>query len=160
MKNQRLTVIITAAITTIVIIVCLVLLMPFLGPRFMHPLMMGNASVPVSLDTSSSRLSDGGLYRVSWDSDSGSVPLSQIHSWTLRVETPNGEPVEDAVVRVDGGMPQHGHGLPTSPQVTEYLGDGEYRVEGMKFQMRGWWEVRFLISEPGQSDAITFNLTL
>jgi hypothetical protein len=57
-------------------------------------------------------------------------------------------------------MPQHGHGLPTSPQVTQNLGNGDYLVEGMKFQMPGWWEVRFNILAGGQSDAITFNLTL
>ena len=26
-------------------------------------------------------------------------------------------------IGVDGDMPQHGHGLPTRPQVTDYLGD-------------------------------------
>jgi hypothetical protein len=57
-------------------------------------------------------------------------------------------------------MPQHGHGLPTSPQVTQNLGNGDYLVEGMKFQMPGWWEVRFSISAGAQTDTITFNLTL
>jgi len=160
MGNQRTTVIITAAVTALVVICGFVLLMPILGPRYMHPMMMGSQPPPANLHTSSSRLSEAGLYRVSWKSDSDNVPLSQIHSWTLKVETPDGQPVEGAVIQVDGGMPQHGHGLPTSPQVTEYLGNGEYRVEGMKFQMPGWWEVRFLISEGGETDAITFNLNL
>jgi hypothetical protein len=57
-------------------------------------------------------------------------------------------------------MPQHGHGLPTAPQVTEYLGNGDYLVEGMKFQMGGWWEVRFNITAGDLNDTITFNLTL
>jgi hypothetical protein len=30
----------------------------------------------------------------------------------------------------------------------------------MKFQMLGWWEVRFNISANGQSDTVTFNLIL
>jgi hypothetical protein len=42
----------------------------------------------------------------------------------------NGEPVENATIAVDGDMPEHGHGLPTCPQVTKYLGNGDYLVEG------------------------------
>jgi hypothetical protein len=76
------------------------------------------------------------------------------------VETPDGEPVENAEIKVDGGMPEHGHGLPTKPQMTEYLGEGDYRVEGMKFQMTGWWEVKFDITAEGQTDKVTFNLML
>jgi hypothetical protein len=61
---------------------------------------------------------------------------------------------------VDGGMPQHGHGLPTNPEVTEYLGNGDYLVEGMRFQMTGFWEVRFVINSGENSDSITFNLNV
>jgi hypothetical protein len=68
--------------------------------------------------------------------------------------------VDDAEITVDGGMPQHGHGLPTSPQVTQNLGGGDYLVEGVKFQMLGWWEVKFNINANGQSDTVTFNLIL
>jgi hypothetical protein len=57
-------------------------------------------------------------------------------------------------------MPQHGHGLPTLPQVTENLGEGDYRVEGLKFHMPGWWIVEFDISADGMNDHVTFNLQL
>jgi hypothetical protein len=161
MNKQTLAVIATAAVTTIIVIVGFILLMPIIGPRFLHPMMMGGSeSAPAALDTASSRTTDNGLFTVSWRSDTDAVPLNQIHTWTLTVTTPDGAPVENAEISVDGGMPQHGHGLPTSPQVTEYLGNGEYRVEGLRFQMTGWWEVKFNISADGQSDSITFNLTL
>jgi hypothetical protein len=160
MNKQKIIVIMTAAITTIIIIVGFILLMPVIGPRFLHPIMMGSESAPINQDTSTSRLSDNGLFQVSWSSDASTVPLNQIHSWRLHIETPDGQPVEDASVLVEGGMPQHGHGLPTNPQVTEYLGDGDYLVEGMRFQMTGFWEVRFVISSGGQSDSITFNLDI
>lgn len=78
----------------------------------------------------------------------------------MTITTPDGSPIENAEISVDGGMPQHGHGLPTSPKVTEYLGDGEYRVEGLRFQMTGFWEVKFDIRAGGQSDSITFNMIL
>lgn len=161
MNKQTLAVIATAAVTTIIVIVGFILLMPIIGPRFLHPMMMGGSeSAPTALDTATSRTTDNGLFTVSWRSDTDAVPLNQIHTWTLTVTTPDGAPVENAQISVDGGMPQHGHGLPTSPQVTEYLGNGEYRVEGLRFQMTGWWEVKFTVSAGGQTDSITFNLTL
>ncbi|MFO7584101.1 MAG: FixH family protein [Anaerolineales bacterium] len=158
--NKQLTVIATTVVTTLIVIIVFILLMPAIGPRFIHPMMMGSESAPAGLDTATSRATDSGLFNVSWRSDSDNVPLNQIHTWTLTVTTPDGTPVENAEIMVDGGMPQHGHGLPTNPQVTEYLGNGEYRVEGLRFQMTGWWEVKFNISTGGQTDSITFNLTL
>jgi len=160
MNKQKISVIITAAITTIIIIVGFILLMPVIGPRFLHPIMMGSESPPANLDISTSRLSDDGLFQVTWSSDPTNVPLNQIHTWTLHVETSDGQTVEDASILVDGGMPQHGHGLPTNPQVTEYLGNGDYLVEGMRFQMTGFWEVKFVINSGEQSDSITFNLNI
>jgi len=160
MNKQTVSVIAASVITTIVVIIGFILLMPIIGPRYLHPLMMGNQSVPANLDTSTSVLSDTGLFRVSYSSDPVSPPLNQIHSWTIHIETADGKPVEKAVITVNGGMPQHGHGLPTSPQVTEDLGNGDYRVEGMKFQMPGWWDVRFNITANGRSDNVTFNFIL
>lgn len=57
-------------------------------------------------------------------------------------------------------MPEHGHGLPTAPAVTQRLGDGSYLIEGMKFNMRGWWEINLCIKAPPGSDCVTFNLVL
>ena len=72
----------------------------------------------------------------------------------------NGQSVEGAAIRIDGGMPQHGHGLPTKPQVTQELGDGRYLVEGMKFNMPGWWKLEVRIDGAAGSDTATFNLAL
>lgn len=76
------------------------------------------------------------------------------------METPDGKPVENASITLNGGMPQHGHGLPTEPVVSQYLGNGDYLVEGMKFQMTGWWVVNFYVNAGGKSDQVTFNLML
>lgn len=162
MKKQTITVVVTAVITVVALLAVLFYFMPIIGPRYLHPLMMGgeSSSAPANLDTSTSILTDQELFRVSYSSNEKPLPLNQIHSWTLHVETAEGQPVENAEISIDGGMPQHGHGLPTRPQVTENLGGGDYRVEGMKFQMPGWWEVRFDIKAGGQSDTVTFNLIL
>ena len=166
MQNKAVKTILTIAITVVVTIIVFVLLMPVIGPRFMHPLMSGgnmpmhmNNSAPSGLDMSTERTTDNGKFKVSFASEEAIV-INQMHSWTLHVETADGQIVENATILVDGGMPQHGHGLPTVPQVTEYLGNGDYLVEGMKFQMGGWWEVRFDITDGETNDTVTFNLTL
>lgn len=57
-------------------------------------------------------------------------------------------------------MPQHGHGLPTAPAVIEALGDGRFLIEGMKFNMPGWWVLDLVIDGPDGHDTVTFNLVL
>ena len=83
--------------------------------------------------------------------------INQIHSWQVKLSTPDGAPVTHARINVDGGMPQHGHGLPTRPQVTRELADGTYLVEGMKFSMTGWWEIKLAIQTANAADRVTFN---
>jgi len=69
-----------------------------------------------------------------------------------------GNPVDNAQIEVDGGMPQHGHGLPTKPRVTRSLGDGRYEIDGLRFNMGGWWELRLAVTSAAGSDRVTFNL--
>jgi hypothetical protein len=116
--------------------------------------------VPSDLDLSTTRRSNQGVYQVSYTPRRGPIVINQIHSWTIHVAKPDGQPVTDAVITVDGDMPQHGHGLPTRPQVTKHLGNGDYLVEGMKFQMGGWWVVDFTIDHHGQRDTVRFNMIL
>jgi hypothetical protein len=120
----------------------------------------GAKGVPEGLDYGTVRMSEQATYRVSYKSEPARVPVNQMHSWTLHVETAAGQPVADAAVKVDGDMPQHGHGLPTRPRVTRNLGNGDYLVEGMKFQMGGWWVMEFTVASGGRSDVAKFNLML
>jgi hypothetical protein len=118
------------------------------------------AKPPADLDYSSSRRTDSGLYRVTHSTESAVPPRGKLHRWTLHIETADGQPVDVATIKVDGGMPQHGHGLPTKPRVTKALGNGDHLVEGMKFNMGGWWEVKFRVESAAGPDSITFNLKL
>ena len=112
------------------------------------------------LDLSRRRSSDGGLFEVGIESEVEPIELNRIHRWTLHLETADGTPVEKALITVDGGMPAHDHGLPTAPRVTAELGDGDYLVEGMKFQMPGHWVVTFDIAAAERRDTVTFELML
>lgn len=97
---------------------------------------------------------------VSMHSKSTPVVINQIHSWIIFVRNRNGDPVNDADIRVDGAMPEHDHGLPTLPQVTRLPGNGEYLLEGMKFHMHGRWQLTISISANGNEDTAVFDLNL
>ena len=86
--------------------------------------------------------------------------LRQLQTVTVRVTDAQGRPIDGAYIAVDGGMPEHRHGLPTKPRVTKNLGDGMYEIEGVRFNMGGWWELRLAISTPDGTDNVTFNLSL
>jgi hypothetical protein len=115
---------------------------------------------PDDLDTSTEKMSEASAFMVAISSNMDPLDLNEIHSWTIHVETPDGAAVEGAEIAVDGGMPEHNHGFPTMPEVTEELGDGDYLLEGVKFSMAGWWELKLAITAGDQSDDITFNLVL
>lgn len=115
---------------------------------------------PADLDLALSRPTEAGLYRATLTPGAEPVPVGPIHSWTLTVETPDGTPVDGATIAIEGGMPQHGHGLPTAPRVTRALGDGGYLIEGVKFNMGGWWTLTVRIDAAAGSDQVTFNLSL
>ncbi len=124
------------------------------------PAMQMSSNAPADTDFATARASDGGLFQVSYTPALEPIAINELHQWTLHVETAEGVPVDDAVIAVSGGMPEHNHGMPTEPQVTEALGNGDYRVEGMQFQMGGWWTITFVIDAAGQQDSVTFNLKL
>ena len=123
------------------------------------------AKPPADLDYSRTRVSESGAYRATIHPQGDSIPQGRLQSWTLRIETASGAPVNAASVGVDGGMPQHGHGLPTKPRARR-VGEGEYLVEGLKFNMGGWWVVKFRVAPAtggaaggvAGSDSIVFNL--
>jgi hypothetical protein len=166
MNSQNKTIIITAVVTAVLVLFGFFVLMPILGPRFMHPIMSermhggGTGTSAGDLNTDTTRTTNNGAFVVSFKSELDPITLGSMHSWILHVETADGQTVEGASILVDGGMPDHGHGLPTSPQVTQDLGGGDYLVEGLRFQMGGWWEVKFNITADGVEDNVTFNIIL
>jgi hypothetical protein len=88
------------------------------------------------------------------------IPLQDIHEWRVKVATPSGEPVAKALVYVNGGMPEHGHGLPTRPKVTREGPPGTYVIEGMKFTMPGRWEVLIAVQKLPDSDVTAFDVVV
>ena len=118
------------------------------------------AKPPADLDYSRTRPSEAGRYRATIRPEGDSIPKGKLQRWTLHLETTQGAAVDSAKVTVDGGMPQHGHGLPTTPRVTRHLGQGNHLVEGLKFHMGGWWVVKFRVAAEAGRDSVVFNVKL
>lgn len=105
------------------------------------------------------RTSSNGRYVVTLETD-GALRRGKLQTIRAAIRDAEGHPIVEAGIAIDGGMPQHGHGLPTRPRVSRELGDGRYEIAGVRFNMGGWWEFRLTITGPAGSDVVTFNLDL
>jgi hypothetical protein len=84
----------------------------------------------------------------------------QMQTIRIAIVDREGRAVIGASLTIDGGMPEHGHGLPTRPRMTRVVSDGTYEIEGVRFNMGGWWEFRVTITSERGADTVTFNLGL
>ncbi len=98
--------------------------------------------------------------KVTYSVPDGRVEINRIHSWILHVESASGVSVTGARIKVDGGMPAHDHGLPTRPRVTEELGDGDYRLDGLRFHMGGYWEIVVEVTTKSGTETVVIPLEL
>jgi hypothetical protein len=88
------------------------------------------------------------------------LKVGPMQSVPLSVVDRDGRAVAGAEIAIDGGMPQHGHGLPTKPKVAQGSEAGAYIVAGLRFNMGGWWVIKFTISAAAGTDSVTFNVRL
>lgn len=125
------------------------------SPRPSH----STSSAAEPLDQGTTRWSRQRLFNVSYTASPSPIPLRTVLSWTITITDAHEQPVADARLTVLGGMPEHGHGLPTIPQVKN-LGGGRYLIEGLKFHMPGAWVVGFRIKAGTLTDSVSFDLQL
>lgn len=117
----------------------------------------GCMTPPAGLNLATERATTHAKYQVALQPVATPVAINKLHAWEVVLRSADGAPVNGAQIEVGGGMPQHGHGLPTQPRVTRELGDGRYLIEGMKFSMSGWWEIKLKIAAAAGADDVTFN---
>ncbi len=115
---------------------------------------------PANLDLTLQHPSAQGTFVVKMEPPASGPAINQMHAWQVHLATPDGAPVTQARIAFDGGMPQHGHGFPTKPRVTRELSPGVYALEGMKFSMTGWWDMRLGIQAGDRSDTAVFNVVV
>lgn len=116
----------------------------------------GNVQQPLSWKQDSDR----GVYQATLRPIDSPVPIGELHNWIFHIETNDKETFIPQQLVIQGGMPGHGHGFPVEPEISEYLGTGNYLIEGMKFNMAGDWQIRFGITGPEGWDTITFLLSI
>ena len=106
--------------------------------------------------------SAAGTFDVTLSPQQGDAPIGPLHNWVVQVRDAAGDIVEPTGIVIGGGMPGHGHGLPTQPQVTRDLGGGRYLIEGMQFNMAGDWVLTVAIEADGGRlrDQARFEFTL
>ncbi|WP_164658080.1 FixH family protein [Tropicibacter sp. Alg240-R139] len=113
---------------------------------------------PEVLDTSATVATRYGTLQASYETDFLEVPLNGVHSWRLSLQDKQGQPVTGADIVLTADMPEHLHGMTTTPQVQDTQTPGLYLVRGMNFHMPGYWEVTLDISEAGSRHLLRFNL--
>jgi len=124
------------------------------------PVVCSIMAVAEDENTGQSWLTRSGYYRVSYTPSLEPLTINKIHSWIFHIETADGTPVDNATISVTGGMPEHNHGLPTDPRMTQSLGNGDYVLDGMRFHMRGYWELTVTVDADGRRDTVIIPLTI
>ena len=89
-----------------------------------------------------------------------SISIGAFQHWHIVVTDNQGQAVYPVKVHIAGGMEDHGHGLPTAPKVTRYLGDGRYLIEGVQFTMAGQWLWQLLVENETARDSAEFRFQL
>jgi hypothetical protein len=88
-------------------------------------------------------------WRVRWRSEPQTVEFGQPAALVVEVLPRSGPlPSDELHLRVDAGMPQHGHGTTRRPEVLA-LGAGRFRVEGLYLHMPGTWRIYLDIGSAG-----------
>ncbi|HJQ54630.1 MAG TPA: FixH family protein [Gemmatimonadaceae bacterium] len=98
-------------------------------------------------------------YTASISPRSGVIGLNQQRDWMVEVRAFSGMPVGGATLTLKCWMPDDPEAGTSLPKVTE-IGGGRYRVEGMRFDRRGWWNLKLRISGAAGTDSLAFNLVL
>jgi cytochrome c peroxidase len=106
----------------------------------------------------SARVSVKGRYLVSIRPPSSPVRVNEWQEWVIHVARRDRAPLALRQVALDGGMPAHGHGLPTAPTVSASGAPGAFTASGVRFHMAGRWEVRVLVADREGADAATFPI--
>lgn len=108
----------------------------------------------------------GRKYAVDVRFDPPAPRAGQLFAAEATVRLADGTLLEDGVVRMNAGMPHHGHGMETDPEDLPGTCEddaercthpgGVYRTEGFKFHMGGDWTVTVEVEGPRGLDRTSF----
>jgi hypothetical protein len=99
-------------------------------------------------------------YRASMISFPDAIERNRPLTLTLEIRTAAGLPVEGATLALDTWMPDNAQMDGARPREISELGGGFYRLEGLRFESPGWWNLRLQVSAAGLTDSLAFNVVL
>jgi hypothetical protein len=101
---------------------------------------------------------DGGTWSVTYTPDSDPIPMTDNFKLYVSIsDIETSEFVSGAEVNASASMPEHNHGMNTTPVVTE-LENGQYEVAGMQFHMSGHWRIDLEINAMDKTEEIEFHV--
>lgn len=112
------------------------------------------------IDISRDKMTAAGRFKVSIAPRAEPIPINRMHGWVVSVMTPDGAPVGDATLEFGGAALGRQRLLPTVPRVTRNLGGGKYLVEGVRFNMAGWWTLKLTLESGQNRDHVSFNIEI
>lgn len=85
--------------------------------------------------------------------DSNPAPPSKGDNiWSLDLTDPAGATAAGLGLSLRAFMPDHGHGSPVKPEVTDN-GDGTYTIDPVNLFMPGYWEVSLTVVDLGATES-------
>lgn len=112
------------------------------------------------IDVSRDKITAAGRFKVSVAPRAEPIPINRMHGWVVSVTTPGGAPVGDAKLEFGGAALGRQRLLPTAPRVTQNMGGGKYLVEGVRFNMAGWWTLKLTLESGQNRDHVSFNIEI
>ena len=110
-----------------------------------------------------SGLTEQGHFHVTVTPRPDPIPFQKLFSLQVEVRDAERRPLRSVTLdEVRAVMPAHNHGMNVEPSVTS-LGEGKFRVDGMRFHMRGegedgLWVLEILINAEGLIDQTSFAI--
>ena len=118
------------------------------------------ASVAPALAVLSDVPSHNRVYRASMIPSPDPIERNRSLTWTVEVRTGADTPVEGALLMLESWMPDDRTVSVARPSAIADVGGGFYRIEGLRLDSPGWWNLRLQISAAGTTDSLAFNLVL
>lgn len=100
------------------------------------------STIPEGLNITTHQDTKGQTYKVSYEpmTSDKKIPLNELFDLHVKIMDAKGQIAKQAGLMINSCMPDHNHCMFVQP-VVEKLGDGEFKVKGMKFHMQGHWEI-------------------
>jgi hypothetical protein len=107
--------------------------------------------------SSLSQVGDNQAFRITITRPMPGTPILGVNTWFVEVTNVAGAPVPDATLTVRCNMPGHTHGCAVAPEIVS-VGNGNYRIETLIFNMTKVWNVTLAVESAGEKDQATFDV--